>query len=68
VSRTELLLGERFRGPPGSANGGYACGCGRGTAAAPSSTTARKRPAGSALLDGQGRVLAIARAVWVTIP
>jgi hypothetical protein len=23
---TELRLGERFRGPPGSANGGYACG------------------------------------------
>jgi hypothetical protein len=28
----------------------------------------RKRPAGSALLDGQGGVLAVARAVWVTIP
>jgi hypothetical protein len=28
----------------------------------------RKRPAGSALLDVQGRVLAVARAVWVTIP
>jgi len=27
----------------------------------------RKRPAGSALLDGQGRVLAVARAVWVTL-
>jgi hypothetical protein len=26
VSGTELRLGERFRGPPGSANGGYACG------------------------------------------
>jgi len=28
----------------------------------------RKLPAGSALLDGQGRVLAVARAIWVTIP
>jgi hypothetical protein len=28
----------------------------------------RKRPAGSALLDVEGRVLAVARAVWVTIP
>jgi hypothetical protein len=28
----------------------------------------RKRPAGSALLDGLGGVLAVARAVWVTIP
>jgi hypothetical protein len=27
----------------------------------------RKRPSGSALLDGQGRVLAVARAVWVTL-
>jgi len=27
----------------------------------------RKRQARSALLDGQGRVLAVARAVWVTI-
>jgi hypothetical protein len=26
VSGTELRIGERFRGPPGSANGGYACG------------------------------------------
>jgi hypothetical protein len=28
----------------------------------------RKRPAGSALLDGHGGVLAVARAVWVTVP
>jgi hypothetical protein len=28
----------------------------------------RKQPAGSALLDGQGRVLAVARAVWVAVP
>jgi len=28
----------------------------------------RKRPAGSALLDAHGRVLAVARTVWVTIP
>jgi len=28
----------------------------------------RKRPAGSALLDVQGGVLAVARTVWVTIP
>jgi hypothetical protein len=28
----------------------------------------RKRPAGSALLDAEGRVLAVARTVWVTIP
>jgi hypothetical protein len=28
----------------------------------------RKLPAGSALLDGQGRVLAVARAIWVTVP
>jgi hypothetical protein len=28
----------------------------------------RKLPAGSALLDGQGTVLAVARSVWVTIP
>jgi len=28
----------------------------------------RKMPAGSALLDGQGSVLAVARAVWVTLP
>jgi hypothetical protein len=26
VSGTELRIGERFGGPPGSANGGYACG------------------------------------------
>jgi hypothetical protein len=26
VTGTELRIGERFRGPPGSANGGYACG------------------------------------------
>ena len=26
MSGTELRIGERFRGPPGSANGGYACG------------------------------------------
>jgi len=28
----------------------------------------RKRPAGSALLDVQGGVLAVARTVWLTIP
>jgi hypothetical protein len=28
----------------------------------------RKRPAGSALLNGQGEVLAVARTVWLTIP
>jgi hypothetical protein len=28
----------------------------------------RKRPAGSALLDAHGRVLAAARTLWVTIP
>jgi hypothetical protein len=27
----------------------------------------RKRPAGSALLDGRGGVLAVARTVWVTV-
>jgi hypothetical protein len=28
----------------------------------------RKQPAGSALLDGHGGVLAVARTVWVAIP
>jgi hypothetical protein len=32
------------------------------------SADGRKRLAGSALLDGQGRVLAVARAIWVTVP
>ena len=28
----------------------------------------RKQPAGSALLDAHGRMLAVARTVWVAIP
>jgi hypothetical protein len=133
----ELRLGERFCGPPASANGGYACGAiaellGGGLWAAPwapdssvadqvglvvpavvwaaldcpggftagvgdtmmalgrmaarvlarpradtsyclvawrgGPAAGRKQPAGSALLDVNGGVLAVARTVWVTIP
>jgi hypothetical protein len=53
----ELRFAERFCGPPGSV---VAWGAGP--------PEGRKRPAGSALLDAEGTMLAVARAAWVTIP
>jgi hypothetical protein len=72
----ELRLGERFCGPPASANGGYACGAIAELLGGGVEVTLRRPPplgrpptaAGSALLDAHGRVLAVARTVWVTIP
>jgi hypothetical protein len=44
VSGTELRLGERFRGPPGSANGGYACGAIAGLLGGGVEVTLRRPP------------------------
>ena len=98
----EFFFEPRFCGPPGTVNGGFACGalaelCG-GTAEAtlhrapddglrilpgparprpgqecrvlarPLARDGRKLPAGSALLDPDGAVLATARTLWITVP
>jgi hypothetical protein len=71
----ELRLGEQFCGPAASANGGYACGViaellggGVEVTCAGRRRSAGRCGCGSALLDAHGRVLAVARTVWVTIP
>ena len=74
ATTTELHLGPRFRGPPGIANGGFACGS--------IAALAGDLPAGTSVLLGRMtarlaalpragercRVLAADRAVWVTVP
>jgi len=77
-----LTIPSRFNGPAGIGNGGYVCG--RMTAvtlaarpavgdqyrviAWPKTRGGRKLTAGSALLGPRGQVLALAEAVWLTVP
>jgi hypothetical protein len=56
ASGSELRLGKRFGVPPGTANGGYACG-----------RLAALVGGGTALVGPGGEVLAAARTLWLTL-
>jgi hypothetical protein len=57
-----LTIPSRFRGPPGTGNGGYVCG------RIAAYIDGRKFTAGSALLGPDGDVLAVAATLWLAVP